>query len=335
MRLLMTTHHVAGLRFVGLLAVTGLPFLLAGCEEVARVLPTSSWHQKCGWEAEDYFEDPQVVALCEAIEANDVAEIDRLVAAGADVNAQGKGKRTPLLWAFPDNKLDRFRRLLEHGADPNVVIESDFNTHGGMSAGDSVTHMACRTAYSGYFEAVFDHGGDVNLQRKSRVGLHDTPLFSVIKFGGADKKKKIRTLLSKGADINHMNGAWLTPPMQAATWGGQYDIALLLLKAGADHGVYRPRSNSKLIHSVASEAIRRSATWSPQRERDYQQLVQWLEDHGESVDEARADIERWRSWSLTTGERRRKMDAEVAQRKARDAREKAARQEQEDVRTKP
>lgn len=308
-----------------------IAILLAGCQEVSRVLPNSSWHEKCGWKAEDYFDDPQVIALCEAIEANDLAEIDRLVAAGADVNAQGEGKMTPLLWAFPDDKLDRFKKLLELGADPNVVIESDFDTRGGMSAGDSVTHMACKSAFPGYFQAVFEHGGDVNLQLTSRVGLHDTPLFSVIKFGGADKKEKIQLLLDQGADINYMNGADATPVMDATGWGGQYNVALALLKKGADHEIYKPRSNTRLIHIILGEE-RRSNAWTPQQRNDYQRLVKWLEDHGESVDEARADIERWRSWSMTTGEYRRKLDAEVAQRKAR---EKATKQEREEVPTEP
>ncbi len=312
--------------------LTWIALLLAGCQEVARVLPNRSWHEKCGWQAEDYFDDPQVIALCEAIEANDLAEIDRLVAAGADVNAQGKGKMTPLLWSFFDNKLARFKRLLEHGADPNVVIESDFNTRGAVSAGDSVTHMACKTAFPGYFEAVFEHGGDVNLQLTSRVGLHDTPLFSVIKFGNAKKKQKIQLLLDKGADINYMNGAWATPPMQAVTWGGQYDIALMLLKAGADFRIYVPNSNSKLIHSVASEAIRRSATWTPQQKLDYQQLLKWLEDRGESVVVAQADIDRWASWTGTPAQKAKLRRREVAERKAQ---EKAAQQEQEDARVKP
>jgi hypothetical protein len=113
---------------------------LTGCQEIARMAPASTWHQKCGWKAEDYFDDPQVIALCKAIEASNLVEIDRLVAAGANVNAQGKDKMTPLLWAYPDSNLQRFKRLLELGADPNVVIESDFNTRGGMRAGDSVTY---------------------------------------------------------------------------------------------------------------------------------------------------------------------------------------------------
>src|SRR5262249_52448878 len=145
-----------------------------------------------GWKAEDYFHDPKVVELCHAIEANDIAEIDRLVAAGANVNAQGKGKMTPLLWSFFDNKLERFKLLLEHGADPNVVVESDFESHGAVSSGESVTFLACKTRFPGYFDAVFAHGGDSNLPCSSFMGNQDTPLFTVIASGAGDKKQRIK-----------------------------------------------------------------------------------------------------------------------------------------------
>jgi hypothetical protein len=42
--------------------------------------------------------------------------------------------------------------------------------------------------------------------------------------------------------------------------------------------------------------------------------VKWLEDHGESYEEAKADIARWDSWSGATF--RKKRDAEIAERKA-------------------
>jgi hypothetical protein len=100
---------------------------LVGCGEASRITGTT-WHQKFGWKAEDYFSDPQVIALCHAIAANNLAEIDRLVAAGANVNAKGKGNMTPLLWAFPDNKLDRFERLLKHGAGPCSETGEDWGT---------------------------------------------------------------------------------------------------------------------------------------------------------------------------------------------------------------
>jgi hypothetical protein len=290
----------------------------AGCG-VLNLLPGRTFHQRCGWKAEDYFTDPQVIALCHAIEANDLAEMDRLVKAGADVNAQGKDKMTPLLWAFPDNHLPRFKWLLEHGANPNVVVEGEFNSRKSISRGDSVTLMACKSSFPGYFEAVFDNGGDPNIRHTGPLGFSQTPLFAVITRGSGDKAAKVRRLIDLGADMNdRVSGG--TPVMQAVTWGGQFDIALIMLEAGADHWTYQHNDYRRLIHVVAGQEYRLREYPAPQQAK-FHELVKWLEDHGESYEEAKADIERWNSWSRTTGEFRQKMDAEIAERKAR---EKAA-----------
>jgi hypothetical protein len=85
-----------------------------------------------------------------------------------------------------------------------------------------------------------------------------------------------------------------------------------------------PKSNEKLIHIVAITHDQKTQ-WSPQQEKDLQKLIKWLEEHGESLDVAKTDIERWRSYSIGPPEEyRRKMDAEVAEREAREAREKKA-----------
>jgi len=127
-------------------------------------------------------------------------------------------------------------------------------------------------------------------------------------------------LLDKGADINHVSASGTTPTMLALGWGGGYGLALMLLEAGADHTIYKPMSNSRLVHMVLAEK-RRSELWTDQQQADYERLLQWLDDKGESIEEATADRARWKSWSHTTGEYRQKMDAEIA---AREAREKAA-----------
>ena len=153
-----------------------------GCSDPARGLPLrpaaaasgQSWHDKHGWKAADFFADPQVVALCEAIQANDLERMRQLIAAGADVNALGKGNMTPLLWAFFDDKPERFWLLLEAGADPNFYTESDFGLRQAMVAGDSVTHMACRSRF-GHFWPVFEHGGDPNLPNKTGAFAGQTP----------------------------------------------------------------------------------------------------------------------------------------------------------------
>jgi hypothetical protein len=61
---------------------------------------------------------------------------------------------------------------------------------------------------------------------------------------------------------------------------------------------------------------------TPQQKKDYQELVDWLESHGESVEQAKSDLERWSSWTTFNGEYRRNMDAEIAAHKSRKAREK-------------
>jgi ankyrin repeat protein len=295
-----------------------------GCQKLTVPSTSSTWHDKFNWKAEDYFEDAQVISLCHAIERSDVAEINRLVAAGADVNALGHGKMTPLMWAFPDKKLERFTRMLELGADPNVIIESDFGTRGAIAVGTSVTHLAAETRFPGYFEAVFSNGGDPNLRERSVIRRDDTPLFTLIKAPVNKKREKVQFLVDKGADLNHVSASSFSAPMQAVAWFGQYDIALALLEAGADPRLYQWNSNRKLIHMVAAEENSlRSRTWTPQQKKDYLALVHWLESHGESVAAAKAEDARWQSWSSSPKVYRRKMDAEVAARKLKEPPRKA------------
>jgi len=274
------------------------------------------WHTKMGWKATEYFDDPQVIALCQAIEANDLKEIDRVVSAGADVNAKGKGNMTPLLWAFPDNQLKRFERLLEHGADPNVVTESDFGVARAFHAGDSVTHMAARTAFPGYFAAVMEHGGDPNIidRRGERTLLHN-----VITAGLPDAKDRVELLIGKGADVDIVDSIGDPPVREAVTWFGQFDIALILLKAGANTDTYKPGTNSKLVHAVQA-AGRKLDLMAPEQQNRYKILEQWLEDRGEDFAPARLDNERWMEWGkvLSPKAGRRMMEREVAERKARE-----------------
>lgn len=287
----------------------------------------NNWHQRVGWRAEDYFEDPLVQSLCVAIEANDLKEMDRLIDAGADVNALGKDNMTPLMWAFPDNNLARFSKLLEHGANPNVYFGSDFGTRGAMtSAGSSVTHMACQTVFEGYFEAVFAHGGDPNLRKKTpAVAVGEAPLVSLIHSPVRDKISKLQTLLDKGADLNYANPYSRSCAVNDAVgWGGQYEIALFFLNCGAHFDRYFwPIDNRRLIHSVARERERAMAS-PPERRAAFEALVQWLESHGQSLEEAKVDLREWREFIDSNGRSGRSERLEVIERKLREGPRDAA-----------
>ncbi|QDU58317.1 ankyrin repeat domain-containing protein [Aeoliella mucimassa] len=294
--------------------IVALLVLVAGCGN-------STWHQKFDWNAEDYFDDPQVIALCKAIEANDLEEMEQLIQAGADVTATGKDNMTPLLWAFPDNKLERFKKLLEHGADPNVIVRSDFNTHSsGIRPGFSITHMACKTSFPGYFEAVFEHGGDPNLVEQGQGIIPETPIFKIVRNRPADQKERIVTLISLGADLDFINGADVTPCMQAVSWGEQFDLVLFLLEKGADWKVYQTTINARLAHKMIMCKRLRGNRWTPETKRQYDEVKQWLESQGESFEDAEKDLDRRQSWqSLPPHEYSLRIEAEIAERKRREA----------------
>lgn len=300
------------------LLVMCIIFASSGC--IGSLTP--SWHQKYGWKAEKYFDDPQVVALCKAIEADDLAEVDRLIEAGANVKAQGKGNMTPLLWAFPENKPAIFKRLLEAGADPNVIVESDFNTrHTAIIPGDSVTHMAAKSSFPQHFRYVMEHGGDPNLLQPQ---TKNTVLSTVIVEGAPYTRDRIKLLVEKGVDLDQPGRTGAPPVITAVNLFGQYDIALMLLEAGADPNVYIENQNKKLVHMVAL-AKKGLATSTPQQKADFHKLVDWLEAHGQSIAEAEADYERWKKWTGPTAEKAELMRAEIAERKAR---EKAANEDE-------
>ncbi|MCA9205658.1 MAG: ankyrin repeat domain-containing protein, partial [Planctomycetales bacterium] len=224
--------------------------VLAGCgDSVTGTFSGKSFHAKFGWKPEDFFTDPQVIALCKAIEANDLAETDRLVASGVDVNATGEGNMTPLMWAFPDSHLPRFQRLLDHGADPNVVVTTNLNAPGAISVGDSVMHLCARTHFPGYFEAALRAGGDPNL----KDGKGNTVLHAIIKTGVPDASNRIALAIDSGGEIDAYGAGGDTPLLTAISWFGQFDIALLLLERGADPTVYQKDQLPNAIHLVLLE----------------------------------------------------------------------------------
>jgi ankyrin repeat protein len=89
-----------------------------------------------------------------------LAAMDRLVDAGADVNANPY-RGTALLWAVYSNRIDAARWLLDHDADPN--LRHDF---GGAEHGHQATalHLAAQFGSLGCIEVLLTAGADPTIR---------------------------------------------------------------------------------------------------------------------------------------------------------------------------
>lgn len=194
--------------------------VISGCGP-SRVHPAGSDDAP---KAEVYFKNPDVRSLANAAKREDISAIDKLVAKGVDVNARGAYGVTPLLFAIERKKKAAFKRLLEHGADPNIQDE----------VGDSPMSAAAGDAESSeWLELVLKHKGNPNLvDPKGVFAFEDgrTPLFMAI---DALNLRNIDLLLAAGANLDHQDKGGKTPAMVAATiscYAGVYR----LLNAGAN-----------------------------------------------------------------------------------------------------
>jgi hypothetical protein len=287
-----------------------------GCKDtmprkVISMATGRTFHDKFQWKANEFFDDVQVIALCKAIESNDLKTMKHLINAGANVNARGKGNMTPLMWAFPDNKLERFKLLLDHGADPNVQFTSNLGITHAFMVNDSVTSLSATTRFPGYFEAVMEAGGDPALQN----GFKEPVLHAIIKAPIADSYDRCELAIRNGAKLDTIC-AGLTPPM-AAVANGKYDLALRLIEMGSRVDIYHEDELQRIIHLVLRKE-RDLARLPPEYSVSHKKLLVCLVALGEDELAAREDLRRWAAFSRIPAEHQRQWQGEVAERKKRE-----------------
>lgn len=210
---------------------------------------------------ETMFPDTQVRALAKAASKGDTRRIQELVKEGVSANARGTRGATPLFWAQRDYM--GFKKLLECGADPNVVYED----------GNSVMHSAVNLKDRRILAAALEHGGNPNLPTGDSSG--DTPLYKVL---GSDMET-VDLLLKHGADIDARNKLGSTPVLTAASIF-RFETVYGLLERGANYTL-RDRHGDDLPIIVARSIGRISpgthwASWQ-------QRVFEWLEAKGVKV----------------------------------------------------
>jgi len=190
-------------------------------------------------------QDPVATArrIVAAIEREDIDEVRRLLAAGADPNVaipmegmQGPGLPV-LFFACNRGATAMARALLEAGADPND--------------GESIYHAA-EHGHADCLELLVAHGADPG---RAHAYWHNTPLFFLLGYPErhpdiATVDRGIRWLLSHGADPEVTSGRLAETALHCAARTGRGGTMIeLLLSHGANPS--RPRADGATPHGLA------------------------------------------------------------------------------------
>ncbi len=190
--------------------------------------------------------------LLNAVSANNVAEVKRLIKLGADLNKQEQYGLlgTPLMYATSIKDGIILNLLLDNGADANIVDVND----------DPAIHWAAYYGYTKNIAALINKGAELTLKSKHGDALdvvyrlwHPDSVFTVFRNSNYYKKipepdqnfideidfgnlKTVKRLLDAGADPNTFDGLGMSA-LHRAIRTNNYAIASLLLEYGANPDV--------------------------------------------------------------------------------------------------
>ena len=160
--------------------------------------------------------------VLKAAAAGDIGEIERLAAAGADLNTRDPRGRTPLMVAAHLGYHDAARALIAAGADINLLDKDHYDVITIAAVADDAEMI--RIAVAG--------GGDAT-QITSRYD--GTALIAAAHLG---HDEVVRTLIESGAPLDHVNNLNWTALIEAIVLGdgGQRhtETVRALVAAGAD-----------------------------------------------------------------------------------------------------
>lgn len=73
-----------------------------------------------------FYEDPKVIALCEAVRRQRVEDVEVLLPQGVDINAVGEQGVRPVAWCLPATG-ECFDLLIRNGADLDFLLQGPFS----------------------------------------------------------------------------------------------------------------------------------------------------------------------------------------------------------------
>ena len=254
--------------------------------EVKTALENPSSPYDLKWVASDWFDDEKTLELCAAIEKKDLVQIQRAIDSGADVNSKGRDNMPLILWASPYGS-DVMELLLKNGADPNVVLESNYRKGANLFMKGTtyfflIVEMSSmqRDSEYDYVELLLKHGADPNLGKYPCLSVASFYLF-------ANGRKTLRLLVEAGADVNPVDNYFDYPVENAVGYGKELQ---LLLDHGAIYDVNTPQGRKlqeRLRAYKNGDIILRPGASQEDHEATLD-AIRWLEERGVSFDDPSA-----------------------------------------------
>lgn len=205
-----------------------------------------------------YFSDPKLIAFVDDVQRGNLADVQRAIAGGINVNAEGAHKFRPVFFALLPKDTAVLKALLAAGAKPDARLEN----------GDTVLRTAVRLPTAEYTAVLLDAGVDPNTRGENdKPAIHDAI--------NAEVPATIRLLAKHGADINVVWGG--DPPLIAALLASEWTMATVLLELGADTS-YKDRLN-RTAESVFCRQVSR-ITPVPKNKAEIPPLAKAFADRG-------------------------------------------------------
>ncbi len=178
--------------------------------------------------------------LFEAVKKGDKAEVEALLAKGADVNAKDRHGKTPLhqLAEHPGDDALFIETIRAQGLDPSpflwkgkeiaeLLLTKGADVNAKDKDGNTPLHWAIFHGHTGLANLLLDNGADVNARGKDGM----TPLLYAFPSSATslERKDNVELLIAKGADVNARDnhGRGRTLQENAASMGESGIVELL------------------------------------------------------------------------------------------------------------
>jgi len=187
--------------------------------------------------------------LLNAARWNQQDTVERLLSAGADVNARDSDGRTALHMAARYGHVEIAQSLLRHGASVDVRSSS---------GGDTPLFLAVGSVWAPVVRLLLDHGADPSIRTADGWSLlHSAAAVDEVDLRtqprGAEHVEIVHMLLAHGADVNSTDRSGASPLFYAALKSHR-NVMELLLDAGANVNARTDYSTPLIIAVRAHDA---------------------------------------------------------------------------------